>query len=170
MFCLIRNFKEFCPPKRSLSRTRREQTGPSQPLTAQTQRNTVGTSNHRACWPSLPVIGISSPPENLLCFVPLPSWHYNQIFQATCLSNAWYGRQLSRSSYSVFSTDTMTLFSLCYYWHLSEPIFQQIGFLLQPGPGKPICHLEQVETGWLPKGIKKLVRKLEGKNFLWQSQ
>lgn len=49
--------------------------------------------------------------------------------------------------YSVSPMDTMTLFFLYYYGHLSAPIPQQIGLLLQPGHGRSICHLAQVETG-----------------------
>lgn len=62
-----------------------------------------------------------------------------------------------------------TLLSLYYSRHLSKPIFKQIGFLLQAGRGKSICHSESgnsgeaCKKGWLPKGRKKLVRTLEGK-------
>lgn len=77
------------------------------------------------------------------------------------------------------SINTTTLLSLYYSQHLSKPIFKQIGFLLQAGRGKSICHLVQVETqaklvkqGGCPKAGRNLWDPWKAKNAThvdWES-
>lgn len=77
------------------------------------------------------------------------------------------------------SINTVTSLSLYYNRHLSKPIFKQIGFLLQAGRGKSICHLVKVETqaklvkqGGCPKAGRNVWEHWKAKNAIqvdWES-
>lgn len=123
-----------------------------------------GCQNHWDCWLRLPMISINSPPSKqvktwfALFLSAFPSLQSNLQakmpfkYLIRTLTLVVFPNDDKYSNFTLYVSNryTMTLFSLYYYWHLGETVFQQIGFLFQPGHRKSICHLVQVENGVKP--------------------
>ena len=148
-----------------------------------------GSQDHWDCWLRLHTIRANKPPSKQklgsLYFSAFPS------LQSNLQANMPF-KCLRRTSTLVFSLmipsavpsnsvsiNTTTSLSLYYNRHLSKPIFRQIGFLLQAGRGKSICHLVKVETqaklvkqGGCPKAGRNVWEHWKAKSAIrvdWES-